>query len=93
MHHRFMRHVAVGKDHLIDGKLVDQLNQIAFRKNRDALGVKRPGQRGRVGAVFNIWDLSRSEGDHLAIAVITEDDIEVVEIAACRPHDENLRFH
>jgi hypothetical protein len=93
MHDRLVRDIAVGKNDLVDGKLLDQVNEFIFGKNRDAIGIKWARQRGGIGASFDIWDLRRSKGDNLAGRVIAKDKIEIVEIPSCRAHDENSGCH
>ena len=51
------------------------------------LGVARAGERGGVAARIDAGNLRGGESDHLAIGVVPERQVEIVEIAAGRAED------
>ena len=91
VHQILVRHVGVREDHQLDALLLDELLELLLVIDRDALGVERAGELGRILASLDVRDLRRRERDHLVVLVLAVDAVEVVEIPAGRPHDENLR--
>ena len=89
MHHRLVADVAVGKHHLIDVELGDQAVQVALGVDRNAGRVERAGQLRRIEPPLDVGYLGGGESHHLKAGVIAEDDVEVVEIAPRRAHDEH----
>jgi hypothetical protein len=62
---------------------------IALGINRDAFRIHLPGQLAGIRAAFDIGNLGRSECHHFIVRVVTEEDVEVVEIAPGGAHDES----
>jgi hypothetical protein len=90
VHHRLVLEVGIGEDHLVDAVGANELGQLLLRADRDALGIERPGERGREDAVRDAGNLRRREGDHLRLGVVAEDDVVVVEVASAGSHDDDL---
>src|SRR5690606_3770157 len=63
--------------------------KLLFRDDRDALGIRRACQSGRVDASFDVGDLRRGKGDDMIGPILPESDVEVVKIAAGGPHDDD----
>ncbi len=92
VHHLDMREIRVGKDGFVDVLAGDQVGQLLLRHDGDAVGIKRPGERRRVGAAFDAGNLGGSEGHDLRRVVMAEHRVEVVEVAASgsQDHDTTL---
>ena len=88
VHDNLMRHVAVGKDHLVDLQGLDQFDQVALRMDRDALRVLLAGQRSRVFALIDVRDLGGGESNDFVVGIIPEESVEIMEIAPCSAHDQ-----
>src|SRR6266508_1192571 len=88
MHNCEVGNIAVSEDHLIDALAANQLLQLVFGVNGDALWVSAPAQGGRVLPVGDARDLSGRERDDLVAGILTEVGIEGVEVPSGRPHDE-----
>jgi hypothetical protein len=86
-------HVRVREHDLIDLVLADQVFELAFGMDRDALGVELTGEERRVDAPGDVRDLRRREGDHLVLLAAAKEDVEVVEVPPGRSCDENSRLH
>ena len=68
VHDGRVRHVAVGKDHIIDVAARDDALEIGLGHDGNAVGVVRPGQHGRVDSTRDVGDLGGGEGDDLDAA-------------------------
>src|SRR5262245_40724861 len=90
VHHVVMRDVAISEDDIAHATLLNDTWQVLLRENGDTLGISRAGQLGGVEPPLDVGDLGRGEGDHLIGGVVAEEDVEVVEIASRRPHDDDL---
>jgi len=76
--------------------LGDHLLEVRLGHDRDAVRVQRPGQFGGIAAIGDAGDLGSGggEGHDFVARVRSIDDIEVMEVATCRPHDHNtLAIH
>ena len=99
MHHLFVRHIAIGEDHLIDRLGAADVLERAFILDGDAIGIEFAGQRRRITPPGDAGDLRGGEGDHPHRGIIAIDHIEIVEIApggaedqdAARPRDPTVR--
>ena len=89
VHHVFVSDVAVGKDHFIHTVLDDDVAKIFLGQDGNTLGVKIAGQHGRVFAAVNIGNLSSGESDDFDFLVVAIEDVEVMEVAARRAHDDD----
>jgi len=94
VHELGVRYVAVGEHHLVHLVPADDRSKVVLRQYRDAGGVQRPCQGGRVAPPLYVRDLSGGEGDHVVPVVVTEIGVEVVEVAPSGAHDHYLYpFH
>ena len=89
VHDVLVRHVGIGEDHQIDRQLANQLLDAVLLVDRDAVGVARPGELGRIAAVGDVGDLGGGEADDLERRIVAEADVEIVEVAAGRTHDQH----
>jgi hypothetical protein len=87
VHHILVRYVAVGEDNLIHPFILDKPKQIAFRVDRDALGIPLSRQGGRVGSIIDVGNLGGSERHDLVFGVVAEEHVEVMKIASGGAHD------
>ena len=81
--------IAVSKDHLVDRFSLADLGQVAFVGNGNAVGIAGPGQRGGIAPIGDPGDLGRRERHDFTRRIVTIDHIEIVEVAACRTHDDD----
>jgi hypothetical protein len=81
--------LAVGEDDEVDGHLADELLQLGLGDDRDAGGIRRAGELGRVAPTGDARDLGGGEGHDLDGRVVTVDDVEVMEVATRRAHDHD----
>jgi len=91
VHHELVGHVAVGENDPVDLLAGEDSLELGLRHDVDAVGVERPGERRRVAPVIDPGDLGGRERDDLDAWVVSIDDVEVVEVAPRRAHDDNLR--
>ena len=89
MHERHMGNVAVGEDHLLNGLVANQLPQLFFWINRNAVWIQGAAQFGRVAPALDSRNLSSRERDNLVIGIIAKAYIEIVEIPARGAKNEN----
>ncbi len=89
MHDEGVLDVAVGEHHLVDVPLAADVGEIRFIENGNSVGVASAGERGRIAPTGDARDLGGGEGHDLAGGVVAKDDVEVVEVAAGRAHDEH----
>jgi hypothetical protein len=69
--------------------LADHGLELLLGDDRDAVGIKLPGERGRIDAAVDVRNLCRREGDDLVLRAVPIDDVEVVEVAAgCAGDDD-----
>ena len=92
VHHILVRHVRVGKHHLIDFMLTDQLREFLFGVNGNPGRVELSGQFRGIPASLNVRDLRSSESYDLVVGVTTEIGVEVVEITPGGSHDDDSNF-
>ena len=93
VHHVLVRHIAVGKDHLLHAVLLDQVDKLLLGPDGDPAGVQVTGQLRRIKAPFDVRDLGGSEGHDLVVLVAAEERVEVMEITSGRAHDESFDWH
>ena len=89
MHHVLVRHVGVREDDVVDLQLADQLRQLRFVMDPDAVRIPAACQGGRVDPVADERDLRSGEGHHLGVGVMPIHRVEVVEVTAGRSHDHD----
>src|SRR5512134_1305023 len=89
MHQLLMGDIAVGKDDLLDLQTADQFRKLCFGMDRYAVRVETPGKSCRIPSPADAGDLRGSEGDDPEGGVIAEAAVEIMEIPACRPHDDD----
>jgi len=74
--------------------LADDVLEIRFGQNRDALRIQRAGQRRGVLPVVDVRNLRGGEGDDVVAGIAAIDDVEIVEIAPGGAHDDGTDgFH
>ena len=88
MHHVLVGHVRVREDDLVDPVRADKSLELAFGPDGDAVGVQVACERRRIDAAVDVGDLGRGEGDHFVLLAAAVDEVEVVEVAAGRSHDQ-----
>jgi hypothetical protein len=88
MHDFFVRYIAIGKNHLVDSQFPAQGFQLAFIADRDAVGIKRPGQLGRVAPAGYSGNLGRGKSDNLDMRVAPVAHIEIMEIPSSGAEDQ-----
>jgi hypothetical protein len=88
VHHVYMREIRVGEDDFVDMLAGDQVRQLLLRHDEDAVGIQRPGERGRVRTAFDTGNLGGSEGHDLRRVVVAEHGVEVVEVAPSGSRDD-----
>ena len=89
VHDVFVRDVGVGEDDDVDLVFADELLQRRLRQDRNSFRIQRPRQLGGVAAVVDVRDLRRGERDDLVGRTVPVDEVEVVEVAAGCPCDQD----
>ncbi len=89
VHDILMGHVGIGKDHLVYAVLADEIYQLLFGVDGDAVRVEAPCQLRRVDATFDVWDLGGSKGHNLVLLVVAEENVKVVKVATGSAHDQD----
>ncbi len=90
MHEVLVGNIAVGKNDRVNGMLDDQLLQVFLFEDGNAFGIGRPGQFWRVTAVGNVGNLCGGECDYLIAGVVSKYYIEIMEVSACGPKNQEL---
>ena len=93
MHHVLVRHVGVGEDNIVDVVLADQVGELGLGPDRDPFGIELARQEWGIDAPCDVGDLRRRERDDVVLVAVSIDDVEVVEVAAGRARDQDLRPH
>ncbi len=89
MHHPFLAYVAVGEQHLLHTLFCNDGLEMGLFQDENTVRIKGTGQGCWVAAARDIRDLRSGKGDHFNVRIIPVDQIEVVEIPACRAHDQD----
>ena len=89
VHHVRVGDVGVREHHFVHAVRPDQLIQLGLRHDRDAGGVAVARQIGWVGAAVDVRDLRRGEGNDVHTGIVTEHDVERVEVASAGPSDDH----
>ena len=89
MHDLFVGDIAVGEDNLVDILGSAEFFELSFVDNGNPVWIQRSSQCGGIATAGYARDLGRREGDHLGFRVFTVHDIEIVEVAAGRPEQDN----
>src|SRR3989304_247706 len=87
MHDVLMRDVTVGENNFIHAKLTDELRQLFFRKNQNALRIICTCKLRRVDSALNSWYLRHRERHNAVVTIASEVHVIVVEIPACSAHN------
>ncbi len=87
-----MRHIAVGENNAIGFVFGDEIAQLLFGINGDALGIQVSRQGCGVSLVRDARYLGGGEGDDLVLIVVAEGDVEIVEVAPRGAHDDDSGF-
>ena len=82
MHDVLVRDVRVREHDLVDLVLAYELLERVLGDDRNAVGIERAGELGRVAPPFDVRDLRRRERDDLVLLPAAVDEVEVVEVAA-----------
>ena len=93
LHDVLVRDVAVAEHDQIGAFLLDQRQEFALRMDGNAIGIKLPCQFVRVRSSSDVGNLRSREGNDFVVRVATEEDVEVVEVAAGSSHDDDSSFH
>ncbi|MBA7653169.1 hypothetical protein ES703_61012 [subsurface metagenome] len=88
-HHVLVGHVGIGENRLVYLVVRDETFQITFGHDGNALRIEPARQFGGVVAALNVGYLGGREGDHLDLLVTPVQGVEVMEVAAGGPHDDN----
>ena len=86
-----MGEIAVGEHDLFHLARADQRLEFRLGHDRNALGIERAGERGRIAASGDAGNLGRGKRHDLERRIVAIDDVEVVEIAAGRADDHDAR--
>ena len=89
MHDVFVRDVAVGEDHLVGAKPADERSEFLFRVDRNAFGIQRTRQEGRVHPSLQVGNLGGGECHYLILWTFPEINVEVMEVAAAGTEDDD----
>jgi hypothetical protein len=90
VHHVLVRHVRVGEHDLVYVEVRDQPAQVFLGVDGDAIWIGGPCKLGRVATSLDAGDLSGRERDHLYLRIVAVGDVEVVEVAPCGAHDQDV---
>src|SRR5687768_8501335 len=85
-----MGNIAVGKDDLVHGLRSNNGLQLFFRPDRDPVGIEVTCKFTRIRTSRNVGYLRSRKGHNSVAWVIAIDDVEVMEVAAGRSHDDHL---
>ena len=88
-----MGDVRISEDDLFDLIFFDQFKQVGLGKDGDALRIEFPSKLRWISATLDIGDLGCSKCNHFIVLIVTEIDIEVVEVAPGGAHDESTGWH
>ena len=92
MHQVLMRNVAIGEHHHVDGVVLNEALEIFLLEYRNPLRIQASRKHGRVAPSGDVWDLGGSESNNLVVEVLTEKNVEIVEVSARSSENEN-GFH
>src|SRR5208282_501580 len=89
MHEVLVGDIAVGKDHRLNLVFGDQFFEILLFEDGNALGIKMTGKFRRITAAGYVGNLSGGEGYYVIIRIISEPDVEIVEVSAGSTKNQN----
>lgn len=89
MHHEGVLDVTVGEHDLVNFVMPADAAKIRLIEDWNAVGIELTRKRRWIPAAGNAGDLRCRECHDPVCRVIPIDDIEIVEIAAGRPHDDD----
>jgi len=84
-----VRHVRVGEDAAVDSQVVDLVDQLGLVEDGNPFRVELAGQLSRVDPSLDVRNLGGGKADHLEVIVVSEQHVEVVEVASCGSQDQN----
>ena len=90
LHHVLVGDVGIGEHRLVDLLTLEELLKLTFRHDGYALRIEYAGKIRRIPAVSDIGNLRSREGHNAHGGVISEYAIEVVKIAPCGAHDDDV---
>ncbi len=91
MQHGSVGHVAVGENDVRYPLVPAQQGQFLLSDDRDAVGIARTGQSGRIVSTGNAGYLCGGKGDDLAVGVVFVDNVEIMKVAAGCAHNHDPR--
>jgi hypothetical protein len=89
VHDILVGHVGIGEYHLVDLVPADEIYQLVFGVDGDAVWVEAPGQLGRIDATCDVWDLGSSKGHDFVLLVVAKENVKVVKVATGSAHDQD----
>src|SRR5690348_14405112 len=73
---------------------VDQALQVLLVENRNTGRIKRSGEFGGITPAGDAGNLRGRKADHVVFCVSAKDDVEIMEVSACRTENQNFfRLH
>jgi len=92
-YHVLVGDVGIGEDDEVYLVLDDQLLEVVFGEDWDAVGILRSGELRRVLPARDVGDLSSGESDHLVRGVVAVQDVEVVKVPPGGTENNDARRH
>ena len=92
MHDVFVGDVTVGKDRLVHLMFLDEFCQPFFGVYGDSFGLIGTSQFWGILSFVNARNLCGGEGYYVILFVVSEVDVEIVEISAGSSHYDNPDF-
>jgi len=89
VHHGGVREVAVRQADPVDALVLDQPRRILFRIDGYTASVQMARQCGWIVSPRDVRNLGRREGNHAIGWIVTEDRVEIMEIAPGCTHDND----
>jgi hypothetical protein len=83
--------VAVGEDGFVDLLVLQEVDELLFGMDRDAIRVELPRDRRRIAAVVDEGDLGRRERNDFDVGVVPVAGVEEVKVSACGAEDQDSR--
>lgn len=94
MHNIFVGDIGIRENNFINLVFFNQLGQIFFRIDGNALRIEFATEAGGIATITNVRNLISGKGDHLIIFIVAKNTIKVVKITASRAHDDDFSsFH
>ena len=93
VHNTLVRDVAVSKIAYLHVVLTDQINQLRFGINGNALGIQFSGKSCRILSSVDVGNLGRGERHYVERRVVSVIRVEIVKIPTGGTNDDNILFH